>query len=157
MPTNPTREGDEAHRISSSAQPSLPQGTDAGQLLDIALIEAVWNGPLPPPNVLRGYEEIVPGSAQRIMEMAEKEQEHSRNMVSTVIVGDSRRAYLGLIAGFIISILGIGGGIYLISTGHDWAGLSLAGINLTGLVGVFVYGAKTRHDERNRDTEHTAE
>ncbi len=157
MSTNPTSEEDEAHRISSSVQPSLPQGADAGQMLDIALVEAVWNGPLPPPNVLRSYEEIVPGSAQRIMEMAEKEQEHSRNMVSTVIVGDSRRAYLGLIAGFIISVLGIGGGIYLIATGHDWAGLSLAGINLTGLVGVFVYGAKTRHDDRNRNLEADAD
>ena len=154
---NPTSEGDQIHQGSPSTQPAIAQATDAGHLLDISLIEAVWDGPLPPPNVLRAYEEIVPGSAQRIMEMAEQEQEHSRNMVSTVVVGDSRRAYLGLIAGFIISVLGIGGGIYLIATGHDWAGLSLAGINLTSLVGVFVYGAKARRDERNRNAENTTE
>lgn len=118
---------------------------------DIALVGAFWEGPLPPPNALREYEEIIPGSANRILESVEKQQEHSRNMERTVITGNSKRAYLGLFFGFIISILGIGGGIYLIATGHDWAGLSLAGINLTGLVGVFVYGSKARRDERNRN------
>jgi hypothetical protein len=96
--------------------------------------------------------------------MAEKQQEHAYNLdrtaigiEQTVIVGDSRRAYLGLAAGFIISALGIGGGIYLIATGHDWAGLALAGVNLTGLVGVFVYGSKARRDERNRNAENMTE
>ena len=77
-------------------------------------------------------------------------------MERTIIFGNSRRAYLGLLAGFIISVLGIGGGIYLIDAGHDWAGLSLAGINLTSLVGIFVYGAKARRDGRNRDVESTS-
>ena len=89
--------------------------------------------------------------------MAEKQQEYTYNLDSTVIFGDSRRAYLGLVAGFIISALGIGGGIYLIATGHDWAGLALAGINLTGLVGVFVYGSKARLDERIHNAENATE
>lgn len=78
-------------------------------------------------------------------------------MERTIIFGNSTRGYLGLLAGFIISVLGIGGGIYLIATGHDWAGLSLAGINLTSLVGVFVYGAKTRCNERNPNAGNTTE
>ncbi len=109
----------ETHGADPPAQPIVPQVADVAQPSDIAYIEAVWNGPLPPPNVLRGYEEVVPGAANRIMEMTEKEQAHSRDMTRTIIVGDSRRAYLGLIAGFVISVLGIGGGIYLIATGHD--------------------------------------
>lgn len=153
MTNNPMGEPGQTHRQDSFAQPAVKLDADSAHPTDIAFIEAVWNGPLPPPNVLRGYEEIVPGAANRIMEMTEKEQAHSRDMIRTIIVGDSRRAYLGLIAGFIISVLGIGGGIYLIAVGHDWAGLSLAGINLTGLVGVFVYGAKTRHDERSGNDE----
>ena len=118
---------------------------------NISLIEAVWEGPLPPPEALRQYEEIIPGSANRILKSVEKQQEHGRNIERATIVWGSIRAFIGLIAGLIISILGIGGGIYLIATGHDWAGLSLAGMNLTGLVGVFVYGSKMRRDERNRN------
>ena len=87
--------------------------------------------------------------------MTESQLKHQQSMERTIIFGNSRRAYLGLLAGFIISVLGIGGGIYLINSGHDWAGLSLAGINLTGLAGVFVYGAKVRRDEHNRDVQNT--
>ncbi len=96
--------------------------------------------------------------------MAEKQQEQDHNIQMeaisierTVVVSDARRAYLGLLAGFIISLLVVGGGIYIIATGHDWAGVALIGINLSGLVGVFVYGSKARRDERNRNAENTTE
>ena len=74
-------------------------------------------------------------------------------MERIIISGNSRRAYLGLIFGFIISILVIGGGIYLINVGYQWAGVVLIGLNLTGLAGVFVYGTKFRRD-LDRNTEH---
>lgn len=35
-----------------------------------------YSGPLPPSSEMRKYEEIAPGSAERILAMAEKEQEH---------------------------------------------------------------------------------
>ncbi len=73
----------------------------------------------------------------------------------TIVISDARRAYFGLVAGFIISLLVIAGGIYLIATGHEWAGSVLISLNLTGLVGVFIYGSKARCDERNRNTENT--
>ena len=56
-------------------------------------------------------------------------------------------------AGFVLSALVIGGGIFLIATGHDWAGATMIGLNLVGLAGVFVYGSKMRHnEERQQDT-----
>ena len=58
---------------------------------------------------------------------------------------------MGIFAGLPISLVIIGGSILLIFNGHDWAGLTLAGINLTGLAGVFVYGARIRHAERRRN------
>ena len=58
-----------------------------------------------------------------------------------------------LAAGFVLSLLGIGGSIYLIATGHDWAGVTLGGINLTGLAGVFVYGARRAGQRRNAEPE----
>lgn len=34
----------------------------------------MWSGPLPPPEVLRRYEEILPNTAEHILTMAEQEQ-----------------------------------------------------------------------------------
>jgi hypothetical protein len=69
------------------------------------------------------------------------------------IAKDSWQGYLGLAAGFVIALLVIGGSIWLISEDHDWAGATLGGISLTGLVSVFVYGANARRSERRRNAE----
>jgi len=37
---------------------------------------ATFSGPPPPPAMSRGYEEVLPGSAERILRTAEKEQDH---------------------------------------------------------------------------------
>ena len=67
--------------------------------------------------------------------------------------GDSRMSFLGLVAGFILSTMVIGGGIYLIASGHDVAGVFLIGINLVGLATVFVYGSSNRRHEQQTDVE----
>lgn len=42
-----------------------------------SVVEAAWfSGPLPPPTMYGEYERTLPGSAERILVMAEKEQDH---------------------------------------------------------------------------------
>ena len=106
-------------------------------------------GPLPPPHLLRGYEEIVPGSANRIIEMAERQSKHGPELERTIVRSDSVRGHLGLAGGFVLSATVIGGGIYLIASGHDWAEATLIGLNLVGLAGVFVYGSTVSRDEKD--------
>ena len=116
-------------------------------------VTTTWLGPIPPPDMLQRFDEVVPGAAERILETAEKQADHRMRMEETVIEGDSTRSYLGLIAGFILSAGTIAGGIFLIMNGHDWAGGLLVGVNLVGLAGVFVYGTNSRRVERERKAE----
>ena len=109
-----------------------------------------WEGPLPPPQTLEGYERVVPGSANRILQLVERQSEHRMEMEKALIDGDSRRSYLGLIAGFLLSGVVIGGGIFLVATDHDWAGASMIGVSLVGLASVFVYGSRGRGDDQER-------
>lgn len=123
-----------------------------------------WSGPLPAPADFQRYEEILPGAANRILEIVERQQSHQHGQERLALeqagiildierkaaTSDSRRAYLGIASGLTITLLTIGGSIYLIANGHDWAGLTLAGINLTGLAGVFVYGARARRAAQRR-------
>jgi uncharacterized membrane protein len=102
-----------------------------------------WEGPLPPPVVLQAYDDIVSGAANRILTMAETQGAHRLQIEKTIVNGDSKRGYLGISAAFAPSAMVIGGGIYLIANGHDWAGASLIGLNLVGLASVFVYGSTT--------------
>lgn len=124
-----------------------PRRADSVQ---VQLEASAWQGPIPPPDILRQYDEVQSGAANRILTMAEKQSEHRTRMESTVVNGDSRRAYLGIIAALIIALSIVGCGTFLIYNGHQWAGTSLIGLDIIGLVGVFVYGTKTRRDERQQ-------
>ena len=43
-------------------------------------VRASFSGPLPPPELLKQYDEVVPGAADRIISMAEAEQAHEADM-----------------------------------------------------------------------------
>ena len=40
------------------------------------VIQGEFSGPIPPPSIIEGYERGLPGSADRIITMAEKQSEH---------------------------------------------------------------------------------
>lgn len=131
----------------------IPQSLVSSDSKVLATIEAKstsFSGPLPPPSILQKYESILPGSAERIFRMAEGQATHRQSLESTVVKGDSKRANNGLVAGAIIAILFLAGAIFLIYNGHDWAGATLGTANIVGLVGVFIYGTKSRRSERSQ-------
>lgn len=124
------REPDEITGESGAGQPVEPLTEATSPHADVTAVRASWCAPLPPPNALARYNDVLPGAAERILQMAERQQEQDHNaqmeaigIERTVVVSDARRAYLGLLAGFIIFLLVISGGIYLIASGYDWAGI----------------------------------
>ncbi|MBI4266931.1 MAG: DUF2335 domain-containing protein [Chloroflexi bacterium] len=107
-----------------------------------------YEGPIPDPSTLQEYEKVIPGSADRILRMAERQAEHRQFLEKTVIHGDSRRAFYGLWVGAFVALCVLGGAIFLIYTGHDVAGAVIGGLDIVSLVSVFVYGTVSRRTER---------
>lgn len=68
-----------------------------------------FEGPLPPPEILKKFEEVVEGSAAQIINQANRQTDHRIDMEKRVIKADIIKSYLGLIFGFIIGLGGIGG------------------------------------------------
>ena len=64
----------------SAEQPEVPaevlQKADETRIVSVS---RAFSGPLPPPDVLRQYDKAVPGSAERIMKIAETGIAFSRN------------------------------------------------------------------------------
>ncbi len=116
-------------------------------------IEASYSGPLPRPSDLQEYERVMPGAANRILTMAERQANHRQTLEKTVIVGDSKRANCGLWIGAFVVLCLLGGSVFLIINDHDWAGTVIAGLDIVSLVGVFVYGSNNRRQERIKKTE----
>lgn len=115
---------------------------------------ASWTGPYPPPDLLKGYEEVAPGTADRLIKMAEEQQRHRHHLERIAVEGGSRRAWWGLWLGFAISLVVLALGTVIILTGHQWTGASVMGIDVVALAGVFVYG---RHDQRRERQEKSAQ
>jgi uncharacterized membrane protein len=86
-------------------------------------MEAGFIGPLPPPDLLRGYEEACPGAADRIIAMAERQLAHSQTLETRMLEAanaDSKNDFaegrLGQVCGLIVALSFIAAGTYVAST-----------------------------------------
>jgi uncharacterized membrane protein len=111
-------------------------------------MEVRHEGPLPHPKLFQEYDAVLPGAAERILSMAEKQASHRQNLELTVVKAGSRDSLIGLIFGFILGLFTVGGGIYCIIKGQSTGGTILSGAGLVTLVGVFVYGSRQQRSER---------
>lgn len=96
------------------------------------LLSEQFSGPIAHPRHLRAYEEILPGSAERIVQMAEDAQDHNRKMEAKIVNASVWENKAGMVLGFTALLVLIGLAF--------WAGMEgnniLAGILLTsGLLG----------------------
>ncbi len=111
-------------------------------------------GPLPPPEALAGYEEVCPGAALRIIQMAEEEGRSRRALEAKAVdaqVEGMRRQFfearLGQVFAFLIATLFLGCGTYVATLGQPWAGALFGGIGLGSIVTTFVVGrARGAHE-----------
>ena len=104
------------------------------------MVKKSFSGPLPHPSILKEYEDILPGCAERIIARMEKQSDHRMEMESFVTKEDQKQSGNGRKFGFVIAIFGLLLSGFLIYTGHDTAGTILGGTDLIALVSVFVYG-----------------
>lgn len=66
----------------------------------VEAIRSEFSGPMPPPSILSGYEKILPGAADRILSMAEKQSAHRQKMEEKMIKTESRDSLLGVLFAF---------------------------------------------------------
>lgn len=111
-----------------------------GELQVVTQTTITRSGPLPPAEELLAYENVVQGSGERILMMAEKQAAHRMEMERLVITRQQDQSARGQHYGLIIGLSGIIGGCVIAYLGHDWVGGTLIGTTVTGLVSTFVMG-----------------
>jgi len=107
-------------------------------------------GPLPPPEQLIGYNEVVPNGAERIFVLAEKQAAHRQSLETRRLEADIKRSLRGLAAGFTVTILALFVSAFLIYYGHDFAGASIFGVSLVAIVIAFASGSLIRKKQAVR-------
>jgi len=107
-----------------------------------------FQGPLPPPELMERYNQIIPGAAQRILNIFESQVQHRQALEQAVIKSDIRDSRLGLYLGFFVSVFAVIGGVICVLSGYTATGGIIAAIPVPVLASVFVYGSTNRRRER---------
>ena len=130
------------------------QRASVTRVVKAAIKKESFRGPIPHPEILQRYEAILPGSAERILQMAEKEQAHrfelddgqlecSKIVINNTAADSKRGQWFALI----ISVLFLAGSVFLAYYGHETIAGILGGGTLLGIVTAFIAGKKNKNDK----------
>lgn len=141
-PTDPT----------SSTSPSVGPNI---KLISATYQQTIVSSPFLHPEILRQYEAIQPGFADRLIKMAEVEGEHRRNQESKTLDAnikaverEQEEVKRGQNYGLTIAIIAILSGLIAAFNGAQWFGVAIGAGGVAGLASVFVY--KQRQSEKTK-------
>ena len=131
-----------SHRNRNDRNSSIVQ-TQSAEMRVQAMMRS-FSGPLPPPEVLERYNQFLPGTAERIIAMAEGQHNHRIELERHVITSNVSAQKLGTILGFIVAMTVVIGGHIPSSRGKKRIGVgrNSYGARLAG-GGVPLFEART--------------
>jgi uncharacterized membrane protein len=97
-----------------------------------------YSGPLPPANQFAEYEHTLPGAADRILALAEKEAEHRHQNEDAVVNKSMSLGGRGQLFAFILSLISMGIILASILLKQPIAAIAPTIVALTGLSSVFI-------------------
>ena len=111
----------------------------------LALVQETYHhsGPLPAPEILSKYDEILPGAAQRIISMAEKEQTSAIDSRAFALRETAAETKRGQWLAFGIAMSAFVTAGILGFLGHQVAETVIGGSTVGGLVATFVVGRRS--------------
>ncbi len=98
--------------------------------------------------MLAGFNAVIPGGAERLLAMAERQEAHRQQLENRHLAGQQRRSWAGLIAGFALACGFLYASYSLIIQGLGLYGMFLGGGVIVSLVAVFVIGTTSQSNER---------
>ncbi|HBY7808072.1 TPA: DUF2335 domain-containing protein [Klebsiella pneumoniae] len=101
---------------------------DRPEIQQIVVAHHAFQGPLPPPDLLRGYQDILPDAPERIFQLTEKEFAHRQKMEEKALDGAISRDKRGQHYGLGATIFTVGCATVLGLTGHEVLAGTVIGI-----------------------------
>jgi uncharacterized membrane protein len=106
-----------------------------------------YSAPLPPASEFERYERVLPGSADRIIKLAENQNGHRRFVENVVVIFDSLKSLTGLIGALAIVLAGMWCGVYLIMHDKSTEGFVAILSPLGAIVGAFIFKEWVKKDD----------
>lgn len=111
------------------------------------IISRSFQGPLPPPEWFKQYDETAPGTAVRLVDMTAKEQEHRHSWERKALNRSFTDSLVGQVFGLIVALALIGGGVYCATINQPNVAIAFVGAGALGIVGNFIQGRRGKKKE----------
>ncbi|WP_293813278.1 DUF2335 domain-containing protein [uncultured Bosea sp.] len=98
------------------------------------------SGPLPHPQTLGEYDQIMPGLAERIVAMAEGDLRHRQDMQRRGFAAEATERRIGQIGAMLITLTALLVSGWIATAGYPLTGGILGGATLIGVVSIFIGG-----------------
>jgi uncharacterized membrane protein len=110
----------------------------------------MFQGPVPPPEMLARYEEICPGFAERTLKLVEQQATSRQGLESKVIQAKISHEAAGQWMAFILALAFLGVGAYALAIHEVGAGVGIWGVDIVGIIGMFIY-RQVREEKRSKE------
>lgn len=122
----------------SGPPPAKRPDTGPTKAVGLAVNTTQWQGPLPPPAALSGFNDVVDGGAERIFSEWEKETAHRRKYEHRALTAQISERIGSRILAFLFSAIALGTAGYVGMHGHDWLAGVIATTTIVGVVTAFL-------------------
>lgn len=142
---------------------SIEQSEEGDELLELQknhkelalILERYYSGPLPHPAILKQFEQFIPGSAERILKLLEKQtahrqslekksEEHRHFLEKKNLENTYKQITLGQFLGFFICLAALISGTVCALLGAILPGSLFGTAGVAGLAAVFIYGSRKK-------------
>lgn len=106
-----------------------------------------FSGPIPHPEILSGYNDVVNDGAERILTMAERQSAHRISLEDHVIREELQQSRRGQTFGFTLGLIGMVISAFMAYTGHETVAAIFGSTTIVGLVTVFVVGRRMQEKD----------
>lgn len=117
----------------------LERMLDKPEIMEL-VVQHGFQGPVPPPGMLLQYNEVVPGLANRLVELTEKEQAHRHKWMDGNLGLKSGMVKRGQWMAFTLSLLILLMAFFFANKGNTTFAGILVAVDLIGLASVFIAG-----------------
>jgi len=97
----------------------------------------LYKGPMPSPDLIERYSKLYPDAPEFFFSLMQKQTDHRINIEEKVISSNIIGERIGQVFAFIICVIAIASGVYLIMNNKDAAGISSILLSLGGVIGIF--------------------
>ncbi|MCW2457467.1 UNVERIFIED_ORG: putative membrane protein [Rahnella aquatilis] len=150
-------EEDEFEEVDEELRREIIQNPDAfsrvldrPEIQEIIISHEAFQGPLPHPRILRDYEAVLPGAADRIFKLTEDEFKHRHDMEDKALNGAIFRDKRGQNYGLSATIFTVLCALILGLTGHDFLAGAVIG-TVVAIATIFVLRNKPKNKPQKKD------